>query len=75
MPEEGDHENYNSKNMRSFEELITEQRPNGTMRHKGKPGLEDDCDDTSPVKDKAGGKVLLHVVPANVIDDEWKGMQ
>jgi hypothetical protein len=45
------------------------------MRHEGKPCLEYQCNDTSPVEQKIRGEVLFHIVKVNMIHDKRKCMK
>lgn len=49
--------------------------PNHTVGCKGKPGLENQRNDASPVKYSAAHRHLHdHIMEPDVVDDEWKGM-
>jgi hypothetical protein len=45
------------------------------MRHKCEPCLEYDGDYSSPVEQQARRKVIFHVMPVDVIHNEWECMQ
>jgi hypothetical protein len=45
------------------------------MRSKCEICLENDRDNTGPVKKQTRSKVHLHVMPANMVYDKGKGMQ
>lgn len=42
------------------------------MRHEREPSLKDQCDDTSPVEQEAGSEVILHVMPVDMVHNEWE---
>lgn len=46
--------------------------PNGTVRRKGQPGLEDQGDDPSPVEQEAHSEMHLHVMESDMIHDKWE---
>jgi hypothetical protein len=66
VPEEDYHENNDGEEVCRFKEFVTEMSmirqtydfesriqvhlPDHAMRRKGKPSLEDECDDTSPIE-------------------------
>jgi hypothetical protein len=45
------------------------------VRRKGKPGLENQGDDTSPIEQKAHLKMHLHIVKSDMIDNKREGVQ
>ena len=45
------------------------------MRCKCKPRLEDQCNDAGPVEDKIRSEVVLHVMPPDVVHNEWECVQ
>lgn len=45
------------------------------MGHKGKPRLKKECDNAGPIEYKTRSKMRLHIMPPNVVHNEWKGMQ
>lgn len=87
MPEKGKHEHYDGDEVRHLEEFVAEvsdtrvswvqqnegrSSPDDAMRHESKPSLADKCHNSSPVEQQISGEVALHVVPVNVVYDEWK---
>lgn len=48
--------------------------PNDTVGSKGKPGLQYDGHNTSPVKNEAHLELHNHIMKSDVKDDEWKCM-
>lgn len=49
--------------------------PDYTVRSKGKPGLDKECNDASPIEYKIFCKMLLHIMPPNMKHNEWKCVQ
>lgn len=49
--------------------------PDRGMRHKSQPCLEDEGDYACPVEEQAASEMRLHVLPLDVIYNEWKSMQ
>ena len=45
------------------------------MGREGEPRLENKCDDAGPVEYKIRGEVFLHVMPPNVVHNEWECVQ
>ena len=91
MPEEDYHENNYGEEVCRFEELVTEMSmirqsydpesrilvhlPDHAVGRKGKPSLEDECDDTSPIEQRTHhGHFHDHIMEANVEYNEWKGV-
>lgn len=91
MPEQNNHEENGSQEMGHFEQLIVQvptyrhshsprrsnlrNLPDGTMGHECKPCLENDSNDTSPVEQQTPCEVSLHIVPMNVVHNEWERVQ
>jgi len=49
--------------------------PDSGMRKKGKPSLEYKRNDSGPVEKQIVGKMLLHIIPVDVVYDERESMQ
>jgi hypothetical protein len=45
------------------------------MRCKSKPCLKEKSDNACPVKEQTPGEMLLHIMPPDVVYNEWKGVQ
>jgi hypothetical protein len=45
------------------------------VRRERKPGLREQCDDSSPIEDEAGGEVHFHIMPSNMEHNEGKCVQ
>ena len=49
-------------------------KPDSAMRHESKPGLEYKRNDTRPVEQQTGREMRFHIMPADVVHDEWECM-
>jgi hypothetical protein len=50
-------------------------KPYAAMGRECKPCLNKDCDNAGPIEHKIISKVMLHIMPPNMVYDEWKGVQ
>lgn len=91
MPEEHYYKDDHGEEMSCLEELIAHSStvcqsllvttagqvglPHYTMRREREPSLEEKCNDTCPIEQRAHHcNFHHHIMEANVINDEWKGV-